>query len=221
MRRVILCIVLGVAACSTGFMRRDGRIAVLERQPLAVAHRETASPLGLSVTLAYFREAWRADTIASALRESAGILGQCGVAISGAELVRVEAPRRLRDFHTPASRELAGALQLPKPTIYFVAGTRQNPAFEAEGIGRANSGARPELADTIWVTHGARDLGIVLAHELAHVLMDSGDHSEEPGNLMREDTAPRNTRLDEAQCARLRRTGSANGLLRPAAPGSR
>ena len=55
----------------------------------------------------------------------------------------------------------------------------------------------------------------MLAHELVHVLMDSGDHSDEAGNLMREDTAPGNPRLDEAQCSRLRATATANGLLQP------
>jgi hypothetical protein len=53
----------------------------------------------------------------------------------------------------------------------------------------------------------------VLAHELAHVLMDSGAHSEEPGNLMRDETMPGNTRLSSAQCAKLRETGTASGLL--------
>ena len=45
--------------------------------------------------------------------------------------------------------------------------------------------------------------------------MDSGEHSEDAGNLMREDTAPQNTQLSEARCARLRDTGSANSLLSP------
>jgi hypothetical protein len=45
--------------------------------------------------------------------------------------------------------------------------------------------------------------------------MDSGEHSEESGNLMREETTPQNTRLTQAQCARLRETATANGLLQP------
>ena len=69
----------------------------------------------------------------------------------------------------------------------------RSPAFDAEAIGRGNSGSRPELRDTVWIALGSRDLGIVLAHELAHVLMDSGEHSDEPGNLMRDETAPENT----------------------------
>ena len=54
-----------------------------------------------------------------------------------------------------------------------------------------------------------------LAHELAHVLMDSGEHTDEPGNLMRDETTPANTLLSVAQCARLRKNGVANGLLAP------
>lgn len=61
----------------------------------------------------------------------------------------------------------------------------------------------------------ARDLPFALAHELAHVLSDSGEHSEEPRNLMRAATSPENTRLSEAQCRRLRERGAANGLLAP------
>ncbi len=155
------------------------------------------------------------ETIIAAANESARILGQCGVALKAAELVRVAAPVRYHDFRTPVSRELAATLQLGKPTVYFVAGTRQRPAFDAEAIGRGNSLTRPELRDTVWITRGTRDLGIALTHELAHVLMDSGEHSEEPGNLMREDTAPENARLSANQCARLRETATANGLLRP------
>ncbi len=87
---------------------------------------------------------------------------------------------------------------------------------EAEAIGRGNSRSRPELADTVWIVHDARDPGVALAHELAHVLLDSGEHSDEPGNLMRDETTPQNTRLSAVQCERLRASGAAHGLLAPA-----
>jgi hypothetical protein len=101
-----------------------------------------------------------------------------------------------------------------RPAVYFVRDTRSRPAFDAEAIGRGNSRTRPEIADTVWMTAAARDPGVVLAHELAHVLMDSGEHSEEAGNLMRGETSARNTSLSARQCARLRDTGTANGLLK-------
>lgn len=211
--RTLLILLL---AAFPALARDSDSIAVLERRELAVGRSAVSPSHHLSLTLAYLEgDGWAPEAILAALRESAQILVQCGVALARAELVRIDAPARYHQFFTPVSRELARVLPLPKPAIYFVADTRQRPAFDAEAIGRGNSWPRPELADTVWITRAAADLGIVLAHELSHVLMDSGEHSGAPGNLMREDTAPENTRLSEAQCARLRETGTGNGLLRP------
>lgn len=210
--RVFLVLVLVLAAFAA---RAQESITVLERRELPIEHITTSSHR-LVLTLAYLEgSGWTPEAIHTALRQSARILGQCGVLLEKAELVHVSAPGRFRDFYTPLSRELVRALALAKPAVYFVAGTRQRPAFDAEAIGRGNSRTRPELADTVWITRGARDLGIALAHELAHVLMNSGEHSEEDGNLMNAETSPRTIQLSEAQCTRLRETGTANGLLRP------
>jgi hypothetical protein len=209
--RVLLLLLLA----AFGAQAQDA-ITVLDRREVDMEYRAAPAAYQLRLTLAVLDgSGWPPETVLAAARESARILGQCGIGIEQAELVRIGAPARLRDFHTPAARELARALPLRKPTVYFVADTRQRPAFDAQAIGRGNSRTRPELADTVWVTRGTRDLGIALAHELAHVLSNSGAHSDEPGNLMRDDTAPENTRLSDGQCAQLRGTGSANGLLRP------
>lgn len=98
--------------------------------------------------------------------------------------------------------------------MYFVTDTRQRPGFDAEAIGRGNSSTRPELADSVWVTRAARDVDIALAHELVHVLANSGAHVELSGNLMRDETTPHNTRLTAAQCEQLREVGTEHGLLR-------
>jgi hypothetical protein len=100
-----------------------------------------------------------------------------------------------------------------RPAVFFVQDTKNQPAYDGEAIGRANSATRPELADTVWLAYGARQLPQALAHELVHVLSDSGEHSDEPGNLMRDETSPDNTRLTAAQCDSLRSRGEANGLL--------
>ncbi len=169
----------------------------------------------LTLTLVYFTGgAWSRDAVVTTAMNAAAILEQCGVRLRQVELVRVDAPTRYRYFDTPVSRELARALQLAKPAIYFVTDTRRRPAFDAEAIGRGNSGTRPELADSVWVTRAARDVNIALAHELVHVLANSGAHVEQPGNLMRDETAPDNTRLTAAQCDQLRSVGAENGLLR-------
>lgn len=174
----------------------------------------TASELALQLSVANI-DRWDNREVIAALRTAANLLAQCEIRLTGAALLQVSVPETHRHFDTPRSRELAQALALPKPALYFTAGTRQRPAFDAEAIGRGNSRSRPELADTIWVARGARDLGQVIAHELAHVLMDSGTHDSTPGNLMAEDTAPQNTRLSAAQCTQMRSTGVRNGLLRP------
>ena len=177
---------------------------------------QAQEPYVLRLTLVHFAGgSWQEDEIVAAAVEASKILGQCRIAPGTPDVVHADVAARFRFFHTPTSRELARTLQPRTPAVYFVDGTRQDPAFDAEAIGRGNSGSRPELRDTVWVMRGARDLPVVLAHELAHVLMDSGEHSDEPGNLMRDETAPANTRLTDAQCARLRETGKANGLLAP------
>jgi len=183
---------------------------------LAALSAQAQEPLVLRLTLVHLAGgSWREDEIVAAAAQASRILAQCGIAPGKPELVSANVEARFRYLHTPASRELARKLQPRTPAVYFVDGTRQDPAFDAEAIGRGNSRSRPELRDTVWVTRGARDLGVVLAHELAHVLMDSGEHSQEPGNLMRDETTPGNTKLSEAQCQRLRANGKANGLLSP------
>lgn len=173
------------------------------------------APAVLRLTLVQFAGGlWQEGDIRATAEQAVQILARCGIATGSMDLVRVDAEARFRTFHTQTSRELARKLQPRAPAIYFVDDTRQRPAFDAEAIGRGNSRTRPELADTVWITRATRDPGIALAHELAHVLMDSGAHSEEPGNLMRDETSAGNTLLSAAQCTRLLEAGKANGLLR-------
>ena len=159
------------------------------------------------------RSGWTRERADSALREAAAILAQCGVTLEPAGFHVVEVPASRMDFSTTAARELARAHPVARPTLYLVRDTRSRPAFEAEAIGRGNSATRPEIADTVWMTAGVRDPGVALAHELAHVLMDSGAHSDEAANLMRDETSQKSTKLSAAQCARLVAKGKANGLL--------
>ena len=185
----------------------------LSRQLLPAAPGATHE---LRLSLHAFRGSlWTQQEIEPAVLDAARLLAQCGVELAGAELRLLEAPRRFHFYSTPVSRELLQDLRVSKPAIFFVDDTRNRPAYDAEAIGLANSATRPELANTVWIAPGARDLPFALAHELAHLLSDSGEHSEEPRNLMRAETSPENTRLTEAQCRRLRERGAANGLLAP------
>ena len=160
---------------------------------------------------------WRKENIVDAVKTAAEILGQCGIEIPSARLHLLDAPDKFKYYYVPISRELARIAPFPKPTVYFVKETLQAVGYDAEAIGKSNSGTRPELRDTIWIAFGARDLGFSLAHELAHVLMDSGEHIDEPDNLMNKESSPHSRKLSAGQCQRMRARGSENGLLRPVA----
>ena len=58
-------------------------------------------------------------------------------------------------------------------------------------------------------------MGVVLAHELFHVLADLGRHESDPGNLMNERVTGSNTRLHDWQCERLRTVATAFRLAAP------
>jgi hypothetical protein len=178
-----------------------------DRAPADATHEFT-------LTLVHFSGgAWPRRELLAAVRQAAALLTQCRIVLRRVEIVLVNAPARYRALDTPTSRELARRLRLPKPTVFFVDDTRHEPAFDAEAIGRGNSQSRPELADTAWITRAARDAGLALAHELVHVLSDSGTHTDSPLNLMNPDTNPEHTRLSAVQCARIRDVGTVNGLL--------
>jgi len=193
--------------------------APAKRQAPAAAKKGTAAKATHLLHLTAVRldgSGWSDERVLEVVRGAGRVIARCGVKLERVELVVLAVPPSYLDLATPVSRELARDYRVARPAVYFVRDTRSSPAFEAESFGRGNTKSRPELADTVWITTTARDPGIALAHELAHVLMDSGAHSEEPGNLMREETTPKNNALTPAQCVRLRDTATGTGLLKKA-----
>jgi len=187
----------------------------LPRQDLDVADGPPVTHR-LRLEMVVLRESgWSPEQILDATKRAIRILAQCGIGTTFVELHEFDGPARYRYLATPVSRDLARRVQLARPAVFFVADTRNQPAFEAEAIGRANSRSRPEMSNTVWITAGTRDLPNVISHELAHVLADSGDHSDLPGNLMREQTSADSTALTNRQCQDMTEKGTANGLLQP------
>ncbi len=219
MRSCLAACLVASAACAAAQSAAPLRIAgstTLTPPDLPYAQAAPATHR-LQLELFAFRDTrWRPEPILQAVREAATILAQCGVWLERAEFKSLEGGEpRFRNLFTPASRKLVRDLRPAKPVVFFVQDTRQRPAFDAEAFGQSNSATRPELAGTVWITAGIRDLPVALAHELVHVLADSGEHSDAPGNLMRDDTSPESTRLTVGQCERLLETGERNGLLQP------
>lgn len=156
---------------------------------------------------------WTTDSATKMIADATWILAQCGLRLRRATLRVIDVPQRFQLLYTPASRVLAGRLAIEAPAVFLVRDTLNEPAFDAEAFGRGNTRSRPELAGSVWLTALARDPGISLAHELVHVLADSGDHAQEPGNLMNAETRRSNTEITRGQCDQMLATGARNNLL--------
>ncbi|MDX1487392.1 MAG: S8 family serine peptidase, partial [Acidiferrobacterales bacterium] len=168
----------------------------------------------LKPTFAYFEAtAWNLDNLRRYAQQAAAILARCEVFIPTIDVRVLAGPEEDRYFRDSSAKQLVRRLALPKPTVYFMRDTLQADAYDAEAIGRSNSVTRPMLRDTVWVTEDIRDPGVALAHELSHILMDSGQHVELQHNLMRAETTPTNTELTPEQCEAIVHAGTENALL--------
>jgi hypothetical protein len=174
--------------------------------------RAPSAALDLSV-VTVAGSGWEPPAVRAMLRSAAAILGQCGIALREVSVYHLSGPERLRYFTTETAEALVRARAYAKPAAYLVAEMRRPVPFDAEAFAPANSARNPLLTDTVWIVRKTPHPGIALAHELVHVLTNDGRHSELPGNLMRDETAPGNTSLDPDQCRRILQSGSERGLL--------
>ena len=191
------------------------RTNVARLQSLPVSAEEATVRNQLVVTMAILEgSGWMPDEAVAVARRAREILAQCdvGLSVQGIEVLAV--PKRFQYFH----RRLAGVLvreaALPKPTVFLVKDTLDQPAFEAQTFGLANTGSMPLLRDTLWMTRPVAHPGIALAHEIVHLLTNSGRHVVLVDNLMQARTAPQNVKLTAAQCKRMVDTARKRGLLR-------
>jgi hypothetical protein len=215
-----LLLAVGTAAPAAELVR----VVESRSLPLAQLRAPAGASHELRLTLYSFRGTrWLPADIEAAALDGLPMLAQCGVAVAGVELKILDAPMKFHIYTTPVARELMRNITIARPAVFFVDDTQSEPAYDAETIGLSNARTRPELANTIWFAYGARDLPQAFAHELVHLLSDSGEHSDAPENLMRPETAPANTHLTDAQCDRLRTVAELNGLLarRAGAPAPR
>ena len=154
--------------------------------------------------------AWDEARVDGTLVRAASILAACAIRLTPVLIRAVNAPTRLADLSTGGARTLFDAVRLSgserRVSVVFARDTRMHDAYDGEAFGRGNTRRRPWLADSVWLTAPIRDAGIALAHELFHVLSNSGAHVERPGNLMLARTSGDNVTLELAQCETARRT---------------
>lgn len=188
--------------------------AVQERSSDVIEMGSSSYGKALELTVVALEESgWPPAAVRAMVRGAAAIFGQCGIALRKVSVHWLSTPERLRYFTVDTAQALLAAHSYPKPAVYLMADTRRPVAFDAEAFAPANSGEHPQLADTVWIMRGIRHPEVAMAHELAHVLTNSGGHSSEPGNLMRDETALENTQLTAEQCRRILSSGLARRLL--------
>jgi len=182
-------------------------------QPVVSESRYLA-PLNLIV----LTNDWTTDRIADALKEVNDIFDQCGFAINAEELLRVNGASYISNL-SPGSaltlqRYLKDQINTDATTVYFAADTDMQTKFDAEAFGEANTGSRPWMRNSLWVTSVTPDTGNAVAHELFHILANNGRHSRETNNLMQNRTSPKNIRLSVAQCQEVITNATLSGLIK-------
>ncbi|TNF92025.1 MAG: hypothetical protein EP297_14240 [Gammaproteobacteria bacterium] len=145
---------------------------------------------------------WTTQQAHEAIIQAQKIYSQCNIDLE-VTLGRYSVPDYLLDFHSLSSRTLIDKINIVTPTIFLVRDTRRLEAFGGEAFGKANTRKIPWLENTAWLITHQKDIGIIFAHELFHILVDNGDHNDEPSNLMNEDTYPNNTVITPAQCEQI------------------
>jgi hypothetical protein len=158
---------------------------------------------------------WSAPQISASLEQAYRILAQCDIGPGQVSAFAIEADDYLLDLSTGGARSLLEAVGLRRPVVVFARDTRMQEAYLGEAFGAGNTHRRPWLANSVWLMRDVDDAGIALAHELYHVLANSGAHVDDKPNLMQAYTRPDSTALTAQQCRQAQSVGQANGLLIP------
>ena len=158
---------------------------------------------------------WTKKLLTNASTRSTEILGQCGIGVPTINLITLKTSEKYKDPDRSQRIDLARSISpAAKPLVFFIrsAGDVTKDAFS---YGRSNTRSA-ELKDTVWVKSELTDIaGVALAHELIHILSNSGEHINEPGNLMNEDADTTTVKLKPDQCNNIVRLGVENGFLNP------
>ncbi len=174
--------------------------------PLVTVEQEapkltTSGSHTLALDILVLNKQWNAEKITAALQETADIYRQCDINLEVNQWLEVEAPAYLQHLSTGNAMTLARKVPTDHVTVVFANDTNMQTQFDAEAFGEGNTGNRPWMRYSLWITAVTRDTGIALAHELFHIMTNNGSHVSMADNLMQESTSPANRSLSAEQCA--------------------
>lgn len=193
-------------------LARPGEVIKTRQQPLRTRPEDT--DLELPMDLIWLQgSGWDVSVIEKMVQRAGEILKQCGVGLGPVTLHEYQVPARLLDFDVHTAHTLIDQQSTTKPSVYLVRDTNRQSNFEGEAFGKGNTQTRPWLTNTVWLVAGIHEPALALAHELFHVISNSGAHSGVDANLMNVRTRATATRLDAQQCGLFRKNGLAEKLL--------
>lgn len=172
----------------------------------------------LPVSVYVLHEGWSKELVSKSLLEAENILAQCNIAFNSVTISELSIPAYMRDLEAGSAKTLISALnnnntEFKPVKVFYARNTRMLTPFDGEAFGRGNTRRRPWLQNSVWLTNGIKDAGIALAHELYHVLSNSGEHNQISDNLMQTRTTQGNTVLEPMQCEAAIRVAQDNLLL--------
>ena len=174
---------------------------------------QTGSGFRLALDILVLDSRWSHQRVEQAVQQAYEILAQCSIIAGEVSIHAIDAEDYLRDLSTGSARTLLEAADVNNATVVFARDTRMQAAFDGEAFGLGNTRMRPWLAPSVWLMLGVDDPGVALAHELFHVIANSGEHVEGVANLMQGRTRPESQQLTPAQCQLAQANGVANRLL--------
>lgn len=179
-------------------------------RPEPGAADDTVPPLQIPLDVFALDASWSDEALGRTLSAAATLLAPCSVRLVPQRIDRPELDGhdRLRDLHVGSAHTLFERLgrsgAAPRVAVVFARDSAMQVAFEAEAFGLGNTRDRAWMRHSVWLTESLvlrpDDAAIALAHELWHVLANSGAHHPDADHLMAATTSGDNHRLDPADC---------------------
>lgn len=179
----------------------DVEILKLDRRPPA-----EAAGVGYQVVV-LAGAGWRDSDIEEAVGEASAVFASCDVAVHATAVYWVKAPAGYQELDEREQAGLLAPLGGRRPVALFV-----NRTTERDIAYSYLNTAPVASRGTAWITRDSAPscVGPLLAHELGHILLNSGRHVDDQRNLMSYNCVTMNitgfrlnTELTEGQCKRL------------------